>query len=49
MSDGVLKQLVFDCAVELLHSNEGLTNDEIGNKLLRIIKLHDEQNDPTAD
>lgn len=42
MSDSIMKQLIFDCAVELLHGTEGLTNEQIGNKLLAIIKTHDE-------
>jgi hypothetical protein len=49
LSDSILKQLVFDCAMELLHGSEGLTNEEVGGKLLRMIKLHDEHSDRTVD
>lgn len=41
MSDGVMKQLVFDCAAELLHGQSNLSNEEIGNQLLKAIELHD--------
>jgi hypothetical protein len=44
MSDGVLKQIVFDCAAELLHESEGLTKEQIANRLLNAIKRHDEHN-----
>lgn len=43
MSDSLMKQLVFDCAMELLYGQEVLSNEEIGNKLLNIIQMHDKQ------
>lgn len=42
MSDSLLKQLVFDSAMELLYGQEGLTNEQIANRLLDVIQRHDE-------
>lgn len=42
MNESLMKQLIFDCAVELLHEQEGLSNEQIGERLLGIIKAHDE-------
>lgn len=41
MTDSLMKQLVFDCAMELLYGQEELSNEEIGAKLLTIISSHD--------
>lgn len=44
MTDSTFKQLVFDCAMELLYGQEDLTNEQIGIKLLEYINLHDKSN-----
>lgn len=44
MTDSTFKQLVFDCAMELLYGQEDLTNEQIGIKLLEYINLHDKAN-----
>ncbi len=38
------KHLIFDCTMELEHNHNGLTNLEIANKLLAIIKELDKMN-----
>lgn len=32
------KQLLFDCAMELLYNTEGLTREQIATKILSVIK-----------
>lgn len=49
MSDSVMKQLVFDCAMELLNGSEGMTNEEIGHQLLAIIGRQDEAEEPKTE
>ena len=41
MTTELLKQAVFECAVELLHHSEDLTDEQIANKLLGAIREHD--------
>jgi hypothetical protein len=36
------KQLIFDCAMELFYHTEDMTNEDIGNKLMTILKAMDE-------
>lgn len=49
VSLGILKQYMFDCAVELIHESEGLSREEIAGRLLWVIaqmdKLESENND----
>lgn len=43
----VLKQYVFDCVIELVHGQEGLSKEEIADKLLWVVdkmdKLEEEE------
>lgn len=37
ISIGVLKQYIFECAIELVHGHEGLSREEIADRLLWIL------------
>lgn len=37
MTTRLLRQTVFECAVEILHHSKGLTDEQIANKLLSAI------------
>ena len=41
MNNELLKQVVFDCAMELIYEQEELSNEEIGRRLLRAIAKND--------
>lgn len=41
VSMGVIKQYMFDCAVELTHESEGLSREEIADKLLWSLEIMD--------
>lgn len=41
MTTELLKQIVFECAEELLHHSESLTDEQIANKLVGAIHAHD--------
>ena len=43
MSDELLKQIIFDCAMELIYEQENLPKEVIGNRLLDAIRRHDDQ------
>lgn len=47
LDNSVIKQLIFDCAVELLHETEGLSNEQIADKLLYIVKNLDGESSDT--
>ena len=49
MTTGLLKQVVFECAVELLHHSEGLTDEQIANKLIDAILEHDKTDSTLTD
>lgn len=39
----LMKQIVFECAAELLHKSEGLTDEQIASKLLDIVNRMDKE------
>lgn len=39
------KQLIFDCAMELIYHTERMTDEDVGNKLMDILKAMDEADD----
>ena len=46
MTTELVRQMVFECAVELLHHSEGLTDEQIANKLLSAIHEADKIQPP---
>lgn len=40
-TDGLICQLLFDVSMELLHSTEGLSNEQIAHRLMNIIRNMD--------
>lgn len=39
---GLAKQLIFDCAMELIYHTDQIRDEDVGNRLLEIINAMDE-------
>ena len=41
MNTGTMKQMIFDCAMELMYEQESYTKEMVADKLLYILREHD--------